>query len=417
VKYIGLADCNNFFASCERVFRPDLQGKPVVVLSSNDGNVVARSEEAKALGISMGVPFFKIKDTLAKHQVAVFSSNFDLYREISSRVAKTLERELGFVYQYSIDEVFFEMDFTDVETATVELTRLKKLVQKHIGIPMSFGLAPTMTLAKYASEKEKRGSGVYVLTSDIWQEINHTVPIADIWGVGRSTVSKMQTVRINTVADFLKVDKLLIDKNFGLFGSRLWAELNGISSKTFEKTIEIPKSIMSSRSLAKETKSLTVLEEALALHVARVAEDLRQANLSARRLVVMLYTNRHGDWFLRGGTKESVLINWTDDTRELLAITKKAMREIYENEVPYKKVGVVVSDIKSNQFTQLDIFNQSAEPKAVNSLMKVIDGLNSKIGMDTITIGRLKYKTGWTNKRDFKSPNYVTSWNELPKIK
>ncbi len=417
MKYIGLADCNNFFASCERLFRPDLSGKPVVVLSSNDGNVVARSEEVKALGISMGVPYFKVKDILQENKVAVFSSNFDLYHEISNRVFETLERELGHVYQYSIDEVFFEMEFSDIETAEVELMRLKKLVQKHVGIPMSFGLAPTMTMAKYASKKEKRGAGVCVITNEIWQGINHDISIGELWGVGRSTADKMKANNISTVSDFLSKDKALIDKNFGLNGSRLWDELSGIPSKKFQFGSELPKSIMSSRSLAKETKFFSVIEEAIAFHVSKVAEDLRKNNLMARMLSVTITTNRHGDWLLRGGSNKCLLPNWTDDTRVLLDNARKLAKEIYESEVPYKKIGVVVSDIKSNEFKQLMIFeSEPTEVESKNSLMKVIDSLNSKIGIDAVTIGRLKYKSGWSNRRDFKSPNYVSSWSELPKV-
>lgn len=414
MKYIGLADCNNFFVSCERVFRPDLWGKPVAVLSSNDGAIVARSEEVKKLGIPMGVPYFKIRDEFEKAGVTVFSSNFDLYSDISKRVMDTLRDELGVIYQYSVDESFFKMEVKSVEEAKVELVRLKALVQKNIGIPLSFGLAPTMTLAKYASELEKRGSGVFILTLEDWEKQKSSVSLSEIWGVGGATTKKMREHNLITVADFLSADSSVIVKIFGVNGTRLRSELSGIPAKMPEGDEVKQKSIMSTRSFSKTSTSLAVLEEALAYHTARASEELRSSHAKAGKISIMLGTNRHSEWVLQGGTAESILPYPTNDTIVLLREVERLAHAIYTKDVPYKKAGVVLSQITSDDNVQLDLFN--SQKKDNNKLMSVIDTVNKSLGRDSITIGRARYKEGWSNNHNFRSQRYTTSWNGIPKI-
>ena len=414
MKYIGLADCNNFFASCERVFRPDLWDKPVAVLSSNDGAIVARSEEVKKLGIPMGVPYFKVRDEFEKAGVTIFSSNFDLYSDISKRVMDTLRDELGVIYQYSVDESFFKMEVKNVEEAKGELSRLKTLVQKNIGIPLSFGLAPTMTLAKYASELEKRGSGVSILTLEDWEKQKSSVSLSEIWGVGGATTKKMREHNLITVADFLSADKSRVEKIFGVNGTRLRSELSGIPAKMPEGDEVKQKSIMSTRSFSKTTTSLAVLEEALAYHTARASEELRSSHAKAGKISIMLGTNRHSEWVLQGGTTESILPYPTNDTIVLLREVEKLARTIYKKDVPYKKAGVVLSQITADDNVQLDLFN--SQKKDDNKLMSVIDTVNKSLGRDSITIGRARYKESWSNNHNFRSQCYTTSWNDIPKI-
>ncbi len=415
MKYIGLADCNNFFVSCERVFRPDLWGRPVVVLSSNDGAIVARSEEVKKLGVPMGVPYFKVRDELEKAGAKVFSSNFDLYSDISKRVMDTLHEELGVIYQYSVDEAFFTMEVKSVKEAKIELARLKTLIQKNVGVPLSFGLAPTMTLAKYASELEKRGSGVSVLTMKDWEVQRDTVSLSEIWGVGGATTQKMREHNLITVADFLSADNSRIEKIFGVNGTRLGSELRGIPAKMPENDEAQQKSIMSTRSFSKTTTSLAVLEEALAYHTARASEELRSSHSKAGKLSIMLGTNRHSEWVLQGATSESVLPYPTNDTIVLLREVERLARAIFVKDVPYKKAGVVLSQITADDHLQLDLFG--SQQVSDNKLMSVIDTVNKNLGKDSITIGRARYKESWGSNHNFQSSRYTTSWSEIMRLR
>lgn len=414
MKYVGLADCNNFFVSCERVFRPDLWGKPVVVLSSNDGAVVARSEEVKKLGVPMGVPYFKVRDIFTANKVAVFSSNFDLYRDISDRVMNILRNEVEEMEQYSVDEAFFVMEVKSEAAAKKEMARLRDLLYKNLGVPVSFGLAPTKTIAKYANGLEKRGSGVAILTRADWKRRLHEVQLSELWGVGAAMSKRFREHSLMTVADLLEADPARVLKLFGIYGMRLRAELSGESSKGHGEADQLPKTIMSTRSFAKTTKELSVLEEALAYHVSRAAEELRDKEAVAGRLVVMILTSRHSDWFLKGGGRESLLPEPTSDTTVLLREAKRLAKEMFEAGVPYKKAGIVLGNIQSKGFSQPNLFNDS---KDNSELMRTVDKLNKKLGNDSVTIGRAKYKEGWSNRHDYRSMRYTTNWNELQIIK
>ncbi len=414
MKYVGLADCNNFFVSCERVFRPDLWEKPVVVLSSNDGAVVARSEEVKKLGVPMGVPYFKVRDIFEKNKVAVFSSNFDLYRDISDRVMNILREEVTDMEQYSVDEAFFVLDVKSVAAAKKEMARLRDLLYKNLGVPVSFGLAPTKTIAKYANGLEKRKSGVSILTKADWKKLNPEVPLSELWGVGAAMSKRFREHSLMNVADLLNADPARVLKLFGIYGLRLRAELSGEKSKGHKDEEDLPKSIMSTRAFSKTTEELSVLEEALAYHVSRAAEELRGKEAVAGRLTIMILTSRHSDWFLKGGTRESLLPEPTSDTTVLLREAKRLAKEIFETGVPYKKAGVVLGNIQSKGFSQTNLFGNMIDN---SDLMKAVDELNKKLGSDSVTIGRAKYKEGWTNRHDHRSKRYTTSWNELQSIK
>lgn len=414
MKYVGLADCNNFFVSCERVFRPDLWGQPVVVLSSNDGAVVARSEEVKKLGVPMGVPYFKVRDIFEKNQVTVFSSNFDLYRDISDRVMNTLRAEVDDMEQYSVDEAFFVMEVKNVAAAKKEMARLRDLLYQNLGVPVSFGLAPTKTIAKYANGLEKRRSGVSILTKADWKKLTTEVPLSELWGVGAAMSKRFREHSLITVADLLNADPASVLKLFGIYGMRLRAELSGENHKGSAEVVELPKTIMSTRSFSKTTDELSVLEEALAYHVSRAAEELRGKEAVAGRIVVMILTSRHDDWFLKGGGRESLLPSPTSDTTMLLREAKRLAKEIFETGVPYKKAGIVLGNIQSKGFSQPKLFDTVADN---SELMKAVDKLNKKLGPDSVTIGRAKYKEGWSNRHDHRSMRYTTSWNELQKIK
>lgn len=414
MKYVGLADCNNFFVSCERIFRPDLWEKPVVVLSSNDGAVVARSNEVKELGVPMGVPYFKIKDIIVKNNVAVFSSNFDLYRDISSRVMNTLKNELDEVEQYSVDESFFRMEMESVNEARAELARLKALVYQNVGIPMSFGLAPSKTIAKYAAEKEKRGSGVSVITKQDWHECLEEVQLGDLWGVGGAMSQRFKSHNLNTAKDLLNADTGRLQKLFGVYGTRLLAEISGDvhQGKTLEDDLQ--KSIMSTRSFRKTTTDFSILEEALAYHVSQVAAQLRDLGAITQKISIYLLTNRHSEWVLRGGSNEALLPEGTNDTTILLKEAVILAKKIFEKDVPYKKVGVMVSSITPEKYAHTNLFGESLMKNSL--LMQAIDKLNKKIGKETVTFGRTGSKHRWDSKHEYRSRRYTTKWGELPSV-
>lgn len=417
MKLIGLLDCNNFFVSCERLFRPDLKKWPTVVLSSNDGVVVARSQEVKDLGIPMGTPYFKVKDDLKANKVAVFSSNFQLYRDISNRVMDVLKSEIGNVEQYSIDEAFFELNEKNTDAARLRLGQLKEIIKKQVGVPVSLGAGKTMTIAKYASEREKKKSGVCVLVGESWQKITPEVDVSEIWGIGGQTSIKMRQHGIIAVADLLAADRARVEKLFGVHGLRLRSELSETPAHDIHERHGLQKSIMSTRSFAKTTTSLSVLEDAIAYHIGEAGKELREIGGRAKSLRVLIRTSRHSDFFLHGASDEVILPEATSDTRILLREARALTKKLYQPYTPYKKAGVVLSRIESVDGLQLNMFQGVEEKTGAEALMNVVDELNEKLGKDSVTIGRTRSAGAWKASREYSSPRYTTSWSELASVK
>ena len=417
MKYIGLLDCNNFFVSCERVFRPDLKTRPTVVLSSNDGCVVARSKEIKEMGVPMGVPYFKVKEELKKANTAVFSSNFALYRDISRRVMDVLTQEVGYVEQYSVDEAFFEVE-GEANDLLDSLWHVKYTVEKAVGVPVSVGAAKTKTIAKYASEVGKQRDGVALVYGEEWKEAQKSLPVETIWGIGKQTSQKMHKLGITTVAELLACDRTRIDQIFGIGGLRICDELNEqrISELGSRDSLEIQKSIMSTRSFAKATTERAVIEDALAYHVAHIAEEMRELGVKAGWLSILVATSRHGDWMLRGGRSGTFLLRPTNDTSELLLESRRLLDGLFESTVPYKKAGVVVGNFTDESVVQMNLFEKQTS-RARNDLMKTLDVLNRRYGKETVTIGRNFTQEKWQTSTKFVSPNYTTNWGEIAEIK
>ena len=415
MSYVGLLDCNNFFVSCERLFRPDLAKKPVVVLSSNDGCVVARSQEVKDLGIPMGVPHFKVRDEFKQHGVEVFSSNFQLYRDVSRRVMEVLEEEVGEIAQYSVDESFFNI-YENRDGVVPLLRNAKAAIEAKVGVPVSLGAGKTMTIAKYASEKEKKGSGVCFLEGESWQRETEYIPVAAIWGIGGQTSRKLNELGIKTVEDLLQADRARMEKIFGIHGLRLQSELSEVPSRREHSEDEMQHSIMSTRSFAESTEKLSVVEDALSYHAAHATKELREMNGVASVVRIIMRPSRHGDWALRGGSAEVVLIEPTSDTRVILHEVLTLAKEIFEPGVPYKKAGVILSNIRDERYRQENLFSTEKQ-KPDNTLMKVMDTLNQKLGKDKITIGRVSSSLAWQSSRAHSSPRYTTSWNEIKTVR
>ncbi len=407
---IGLMDCNNFFASCERLFRPDLLGKPVTVLSSNDGCFIARTQEVKDLGIPMGAPYFEFKDVVEKHGVHVFSSNFALYRDMSRRVMEALEEEFEVVEVYSIDEAFVQIPSYMKEEEIVAIR--KRIIQK-TGIPVSIGLSQTKTIAKIANNYAKKGTGTYTLDAKKLVGMAAEIPCGSIWGIGRRMTAKLNQFKIYTLADLLSKDRGFLKNTFGVVGERLYLELTGTSvSAPGEQPPSEHESIASTRSFAKETKELSVLESALGYHVAHVGEKLRERNMIATRLSILALPNRFGDFFLKKGRAQSVLVTGTDDTAVLLKEALRLLREIYDSEVPYKKAGIVVSGILPKSLASRSLFEKDG-----SGIYTVLDQLNERFGGGTIRPGVVQETHKWESSKRLKSKEYTTKWNEIAVVK
>ncbi len=416
MNYIGVIDCNNFFVSCERLFRPDLVGKPVVVLSSNDGCVVARSQEVKDMGVPMGVPIFQIKDMIKDNGILTFSSHFALYRDISSRVFTVVKTLLPTREIYSIDEAFFSIKADSKQQLEQELTRIKYEVERQVGIPVSLGVAATKTQAKYANRLAKKSGGVCVLEPADWAERTATIPLQNIWGVGGKLELRYKQAGLHTVKDLINCPKLRVGTLFGITGVRLQAELVGQSVYMLASTQAPQQSIMSSRSFEKNVTELAVIKDAVAYHVRQVVAELRHLRQQTKNLSVYLGTSRHGDYLLRSGSQTVENMTPTDDVVFLLKQAFKLVDAMYDAEVPYKKAGVYVSGFSPKTVMQQSLF-VDAETVTYNPINDLLDDFNARYGADTVTVGTHTKDRKWQSKSEQKSPAYTTRWSDLAVVK
>ncbi len=409
---IGLMDCNNFFASCERLFRPDLLKRPVAVLSSNDGCIVARSQEVKDLGIPMGIPYFKVKDICQKEGVTLFSSNFTLYRDISARVMQALAAEVGVCEIYSIDEAFFAI--AD-DVSQEEVLRIRAQIMKKVGVPVSIGIASTKTLAKQASALAKKAGGACILTQELWEEEQKRAPCSSVWGLGRATSAKLSGMGIATVAQFLVLDRAVVRRHFGVSGERLYDELHGTQVHGVGTTSEdIQQSIMSTRSFEKTTSELEHLQSAVAYHVSFAAQKLREKKLVASRLHVAILTSRHGDFLLQSGMGEVILDEPTAHTQKLLQAALAEVERLYVKRVPYKKAGVVLSGLMPESYVTGDLFSPtSVQDRLLDDLA---DSINERFGHNVLKHAVIRGNPTRTSAK-LRSQEYTTRWKDIPTVK
>ncbi len=410
--YIGVIDCNNFFVSCERLFRPDLQKRPVVVLSSNDGCVVARSQEVKDMGIVMGVPIFQIKDIVKDKGIVTFSSHFALYRDISSRVFAVVKTMLPTMELYSIDEAFFKVEAETKAELEARLCQIKTEVERQTGIPVSLGVAATKTQAKYANRLAKKSGGVCVLESSDWGVLAPTIPLPTIWGVGRKLDLRYKQAGMHFVQDLINGPKPLVGKLFGIVGLRLQAELAGISVYPLCDVVAPQKSMVSSRSFEKNVTELSVIKDAVAYHARHVVADLREMGFKAKYIGVLLGTSRHGDYVLRGGSLMAENLPPTDDVVALLKQAFALVDQLYEVGVPYKKAGVYVGGFCPKTLVQPSLFVSDTSP-TVSPLSALLDTFNARYGHDMVTVGTHTKDRRWLAKSEQKSPAYTTRWSDL----
>jgi DNA polymerase V len=409
-----LADCNNFYASCERVFDPKLIGKPVVVLSNNDGCIVARSKEAKALGIPMGAPLFEWKHLIERNRVAVRSSNYALYGDMSQRVMAALAHFSPEIEIYSIDEAFLTFPF-DTPLQTLEQIRSKVL--QWTGIPISLGIAPTKTLAKLANEMAKgTNNGVFSLVDPaIFTKVIAPLPVGEVWGIGHRTTNKLNGCGIWSIGDLVAADDLWIRKNFTVNLLRTVWELRGTSCLSLEEIAPAKKSIVCSRSFGKPLQEESAIAEALAAYTASAAEKVRQQQSVVSYLEVFLLTNVHS-------TKQAYYSNQrlitlpepTSHTPTLLHFAKLALKSIYREGLVYKKVGVIFGGLVPENNYQRDLFVPHSPKK--DALMAFLDKTNRQFGKKVLRFAAEGVEQEWMMRSDEKSPCYTTRWSDILKI-
>jgi DNA polymerase V len=409
-----LVDCNQFFVSCEQAFNPRLLKKAVVVLSNNDGCVVARSQEAKDIGIPMGVPLFKVQDTIKKYNVNVLSSNYELYGDMSMRVMQMLRQFSPDIEEYSIDEAFLKID----EDNPVDVAKkVKFIVQKNTGIPVSIGIGRTKTLAKMASDiAKKQKAGVYKMDQDM-DETLKKMPVIDIWGVGKNLAAQLKSHQIYTAFDLKSSDDSFIRSKFSIVLFRTVLELRGINCLNFKDTPHHKKSITSSKSFGKLITHIQELEEALSSYVAIAVAKLRREESKVRTLCVFLTTSRFKEDFYYNYQ----LINLpksSDYTPEIISYAKTALKKIFIEGYAYKKVGITLLDLSPKNAVATDFFDSYKEvDEKRTKVMNVIDSITEKIGKNSIYFAAQGIQKEWISKKELRSSRYTTKWDEILTIK
>jgi len=429
----GIIDCDNCYVSCERVFRPDLNGKPVVVLSNNDGCIVARSNEAKKLGIKAGLPYFQLQQQFPDQKIAVFSSNYELYGELTGRVVEIIKQEAPQYFRYSIDECFVYLDGMERIDLKQWGENLHKRIKKSVGVPVSIGLAPNKTLAKMASHFAKKHSGYrhccLIDTDEKRIKALKLYPVDEVWGIGRRYAAKLQSLGIHTAFDFASISKESLNATFNnIVIYRTWAELNGIDCVPNEAMAK-KKSICTSRSFNGMISDLETIKIHVANYAARCAEKLRQQNTVASIIGVFLNTNYFREdlpqyWQF----KELSLPTPTNSTTTIVKAAHGVLNDIFREGYQYKKAGVIVMGIAPTSPIQLNLFDINAERfEKLKSLDKVIDRINKVNGTETVILAAQQYRQKneqgksavFANaiKHDFRSKNPTTRWSDIIRLK
>lgn len=413
---IGVVDCNNFFVSCERVFAPKLIGRPAVVLSSNDGCVVARSNEAKAMGIAMGIPFFKVKGLVESGQLCALSSNYTLYGDMSRRVMSVIRRHVPEMEQYSIDECFIVLP--EIEDYQAFGCRLSQIVEQWTGIPVSVGLAPTKTLAKLASRFAKKHKGYrgccLIDTQEKRRKALELTNLRDVWGIGRKSAAKLEQMGLHTAWQFARSGQKQIRKLMGIAGEETWRELNGES--VLGLTIPTPrKSIQSTRSFNRPLLTTRELHTALADFCAQVAEKLRKENACARTVGIFFATDRFNPNvpFIQRTAIHSFDVA-TADPREFSAATHRLLEGVYTDGIPTKRAGVWVDGIE-HAAIQRGLFDR-VDRERQKRLLQTIDSVKLKMGRDSLRLASQEHVESIVSS-ELRSPSYSTKLSDILRVK
>lgn len=417
----ALVDCNNFYASCERVFDPSLNGKPVVVLSNNDGCIIARSSEAKALGIQMGVPAFEVRDIVERHNVQVFSSNYELYGDMSARVVETLSRFTPHLEVYSIDESFLDLgDFYKIDLDQYGRT-IRDTVWQWLGMPVAVGVAPTKTLAKVAnriSKKSAKADGVLVLTDEQHiQEALRRTEAGQVWGIGHRYARKLSGFGVHTAWDLRNVTDSFAKKHLTVVGLRIVRELRGMACLDLEMTPPPKQGICTSRSFGTPLTKLADLKGALATHTVRCATKLRAQKSCAGVLTVFLETSRFIDPGQAFSNSRTVKLDCpTASELELLRYATSALGSIYREGYRYKKIGIILQELVPDNQVQLSLLSGPNIDRDMK-LMQTLDSLRDRFGHKSVRYGVQGSKEEWALKKESMSPCYTTKLSDIIKAK
>jgi len=413
----ALVDCNNFYASCERVFDPRLVGVPVIVLSNNDGCVVARSAEAKALGIKMGVPFFQIEPFCKRNSVRVFSSNYTLYGDISRRVMRVLADWAPAMEVYSIDEAFLDISHLDEDQLQHELTSLRARVHMWTGIPVSIGVGRTKTLAKIANDIAKKGAGVAVLTKAQETHAMTDLPVGDVWGIGRRLTAALDPLGITTAAQLRDADTRQLRERFNVVVERTVMELRGTSCLSLEDITPARKTLMVSRSFGDKVTTLADLEAAVSTHAARAAEKLRAGRQVAEHIEVFMHTSPFDKTTKLYTARDiTALAHATSDTRLIASAALSLTRRLFKPGHRYAKAGILMLGLSDVEKAAPTLF-AGIDDRRSRALMSALDRVNADYGRGAIRFASTKMGKAWRMRLDRRSRLYTTRWDELPVAK
>lgn len=416
----ALVDCNSFYASCEKLFRPDLRNIPVVVLSNNDGCVIARCALAKKI-VKMGVPYFQCKDLLEQTGCVVFSSNYTLYQDISNRVMATLESLAPDCEIYSIDEAW--LDITHYPTALINLFNyanlLKQTVYQHVGVPVGVGIAPTKTLAKLANHHAKQNNGICVIDNDDYRvELLSQTDISDIWGIGRQLTKRLNILGIKTALDLANYPIKPLAKQTSVLTERTALELNGIRCYGLD-SYEPKKEIVCSRSFGQRITDKQQIIEAVTLYTTRGCEKLRSQQSLAKRITVFIRTGQfNSNKKQRSVSQSMVLVHPNDDTREFIKLAINLVDYLWLDGYRYAKAGIMLTDFYSYDNYQTDLFDkrETLDTQKSQRLMQTLDLINKQFGSHTLKFASEGCKKEWQMSRDRLSPCYTTDIHQLPKV-
>ena len=425
----ALVDANNMYVSCERSFNPRLNGKPVVVLSNNDGCVIARSNEAKALGIKMGVPFFQLEELRKEHDLTIFSSNYTLYGDMSSRLMSLLTHFVEDVEVYSIDEAFLQVDgYEGIYPSYKGLGEtIRKTVDQWLRIPVCVGFGPTKTLAKVANRIAKQRpelGGVCVLdTPEAINDVLVNFPVGDLWGVGRRYTTRLVRHEINTAADLRDAPDDWINQHMTVNGVRLAYELRGIQCRMLEVGMPPKKAICAAPSFGRLVPDLQTIIEALTTHLARACEKLRRQDSLCGTITVFLHTNRFrrtpgngqpAKQYYNSRTVE--LPHPTSSTTELIRYAETALKSIFQFGYNYQKVGIIMSNLVPADYRQKGVFVDGPDERLIQ-VASVLDKLNKLYGRDRVRLASQGGEPDWGHKREFLSQCYTTDWKDILIVK
>lgn len=417
----ALIDCNNFYVGCERLFRPELEHKPVVVLSSNDGCVVARSNEAKQLGIPMGAPAFQWRETFRRERITTFSANFALYGDISKRITSLLATVTPHIEVYSVDESFLDLSALPLADYTAWGRVVRASILKNIGLPVSIGIASSKTLAKLASDIAKKQTVYNGVFSFVPRDETGThdalnsMPVGDVWGVGWRLAPKLKAEGVSTALGLSQLRPAHAQQLMGVRGRQLVAELNGIACYGLSREREAAKSIMRSRTFGEDTSAAHVLESAIATLGAQAAFKLRREGLLARRIGFFTNTNRHKPGHRRW-VQELKLQQPTNDSGQIIALLVAELSQIFTNRQQYHRLGVFLYDLLPENMLQTDVLGlvSTGVHDRQAARMQALDLINAKHGKGKLHYAAEDLANSWQPKHNIRSPRYVSDWSELP---